>query len=362
VARAAGVSIATVSRVFNDNSLVSEDTTRRVLEVAASVDYWPNGAAQSLTTNRSNTFGVLLPDLFGEFYSEVIRGIDHVARRSRYQILLASSHASGEDIQAATRAMLGRVDGMLMMAPDPTSIETVQKLRKRVPVVLLNPSFEVEGCCSVAVDNYAGAHAVVNHLLRLGHREIAMVAGPAGNVDAEERLRGFREALAVGGLDPERARIIPGDFHETSGYAAGCEIMARRPRPTAIFAANDNMAIGLLSALRTMSVRVPEDIAVVGFDDVTTARYLNPPLTTVNVDAFGLGQQAVGMMLGALDSDEERPCPRQTLPAVLTVRESCGAQLQRNVVSACESTEPAEPVPDTENGNAGPKRTESRSS
>ena len=140
VARESGVSIATVSRVFNNSSLVSEDTAKRVMEVAARFDYWPNSAAQSLTTNRTNTLGVLLPDLFGEFYSEVIRGIDSLARRESYQIMLSSSHADNEEILMAARSMLGRIDGLLMMAPEDASADTVTRIRKRVPLVLLNPA------------------------------------------------------------------------------------------------------------------------------------------------------------------------------------------------------------------------------
>jgi LacI family transcriptional regulator len=327
VARAAGVSIATVSRVFNNKDLVSGETARRVLQIAAAFDYWPNGAARSLTTSCSHAFGVLLPDLFGEFYSEIIRGIDSVVRERRYQILLSSSHASSEDVLAAARAMLGRIDGMILMAPYAATIETVQRIRRRLPVVLLNPGFDVPGCGSVSVDNFAGAYAVTAHLLRLGHDAIAMVTGPEGNRDAEERARGFRRALEDSGGNPDAAMIIRGDFHEASGFAAASALLRREPRPTAVFVANDNMAIGLLSALRAERVRVPEDMAVAGFDNVTTARYLNPALTTVDVDAFALGQQAVTTMMEIIENGADRLRRRQVLPVTLTIRESCGARL-----------------------------------
>jgi LacI family transcriptional regulator len=329
VARAAGVSIATVSRVFNNHALVSDETARKVLQAAASFDYWPNEAAKSLTTNRSHTFGVLLPDLFGEFYSEVIRGIDHQARRASYQILLSSSHASSEDLLAASRAMLGRVDGLVIMAPDGTFSDTVERIRKRLPIVLLNPGVDVPGCCTLSIDNFAGARTAVAHLVSLGHRRLAMISGPRGNVDAEERLRGFRQALADAGLDPDAAPVEIGDFRETAGHAAGQNLLALRPRPTAVFAANDSMAIGLISAARELRVDIPGEVAVVGFDDVTIARYLNPPLTTVAVDAYGLGQQAVKMMLAATSAEGGSAPSRAILPTVLAVRESCGAQRLR---------------------------------
>jgi LacI family transcriptional regulator len=325
VARAAGVSIATVSRVFNDHTLVNPETASRVLEIATKLDYWPNGAAQSLTTRRTQTLGVMLPELFGEFYSEVIRGIDRQSRTHDYQILLSSSHSNGEEVLIAGRAMLGRIDGLIMMAPDEASIETVERVRRRVPVVLLNPRIEVEGCCSVAFENFSGARAAVSHLISLGHRDIAMITGPQGNVDAEERLRGFRRALADAGLDPDAACVIPGDFREAAGYEAGATLLARQPRPTAVFAANDGMAVGFLAAMSAAGKRVPRDIAVVGFDDIAMAAYLNPPLTTVSVDACGLGQRAVDLMMGAIESGPTGGSLRQQLPAVLVVRQSCGS-------------------------------------
>jgi LacI family transcriptional regulator len=323
VARAAGVSIATVSRVYNNNELVSHETADRILEVAARLDYWPNRAAQSLTTRRTHTFGVLLPDLFSEFYSELIRGIDLAARRDGYQILLSSAHAHDESVLTASRTMLGRIDGIIMMAPEEESMDAVARLRRRVPVVLLNPRQDVPACHSVSVTNYRGARDAVRHLIGLGHRDIALVAGPPGNVDADERRRGFRQALAEADLDPGAALVVPGDFRESAGYAAGVAVLARRPRPTAVFAANDSMAIGLLAALRKGGCRVPEDIAVVGFDDITMARYLSPALTTVHVDACGLGQQAVRLMLG---DDANTVAPRRRrMTTSLRIRQSCGA-------------------------------------
>lgn len=324
VARAARVSIATVSRVFNNSALVSAETAQRVLEEAARLDYWPNNAAQILSTRCTHTFGVLLPDLFGEFYSDVIRGIDRESRLHDYQILLSSSHSNSEDVLAATRAMLGRIDGLIMMAPDDSSIDTVERVRRRIPVVLLNPRFPVDRCHSVSIENFGGAVAAVNHLLGLGHRDIAFVAGPEGNVDAEERLRGFRHALAVAGLDPDRALVVPGDFREMAGFEASTRILARRPRPTAVFSANDGMAIGLLGALHRAGCRVPEDLAVVGFDNVAIAGYLNPALTTVHVDAGGLGRQAVELMLGAIAAGPEVVAVSDVIPATLEIRQSCG--------------------------------------
>jgi LacI family transcriptional regulator len=178
----------------------------------------------------------------------------------------------------------------------------------------------------VSIANFEGSFAAVKHLIALGHTSVATISGPRRNVDAEERLRGFRRALRDGGLDPAEALIVRGDFTESSGHRAAEEILAAPERPTAVFAANDSMAIGLLSALGDRGVRVPKDLAVVGFDDIAIARYLTPPLTTVRVDASELGARAVRRLLeGDEFEDGDKTGRPEVLPAPLVVRKSCGA-------------------------------------
>ncbi len=325
VARDAGVSIATVSRVYNGSALVSEDTTRRVLEVTTRLDYWPNSAARSLSTRSTHALGVLLPDLHGEFFSEIIRGIDHAARKEQYQIVLSSSHADAGELVSAARTLRGRIDGLIAMAPNKGSAQAIEDFTKHFPVVLLNPGPQVKSCGAISVANGEGAYAMVSHLVKLGHRRIAILKGPAGNVDAEERLRGYRKALAEGGGEISPSLEIDGDFSQLSGYESACEIIRREPRPTAVFAANDYMAIGLISALSERGVRVPRDMAVTGFDDIELARYLSPPLTTVRVDAYGLGERAVIQWLEAVRSNGASRPKQEVLPTTLVVRTSCGA-------------------------------------
>ncbi|HMB68979.1 MAG TPA: LacI family DNA-binding transcriptional regulator [bacterium] len=326
VARAARVSIATVSRVLNDNPRVSERTRRRVWAAADRLDYTPNSAARALTTRRTRTLGVLLPDLYGEFFSEVIRGVDRAAREADLQVLISSSHANTEEALSAARAMRGRIDGLIMMAPDSGSAEALRRLARGTPVVVINPRKGIEGCRAVSIANFEGSYGAVKHLIELGHTSLATVSGPRRNVDAEERLRGFRRALRDQGLEPAEALIVRGDFTESSGHRAATEILGNGRRPTAVFAANDSMAIGLLSALGDLGVRVPGDLAVVGFDDIAIARYLTPPLTTVRVDASELGARAVRRLLEGEEFDKDDKTGRpEVLPAPLVVRRSCGA-------------------------------------
>jgi len=327
VAREAGVSVATVSRVFNNSPLVSEMTAEAVLEVATRLDYWPNGAARSLSTRRTGTIGVVLPDLYGEFFSEIIRGIDTEARAGKYQILLSSSHAAESALVKAAQSMRGRIDGLIAMAPHAGSSNALGEFARHFPVVLLNPGFPVENCGVVSIANFEGARAMVRHLLEMGHRRIALVKGPSGNVDAEERRRGYREALKEGEGDLDPSLEIPGDFDQESGYASADLLLRLQPRPTAVFAANDWTAFGLMSALSEAGVRVPGEMAVAGFDDMSIAPFLNPPLTTVRVDAAELGKRAVRLWFDAVRTPpESRIFPREILPTTLKVRRSCGAR------------------------------------
>jgi LacI family transcriptional regulator len=324
VAREANVSVATVSRVCNGIPGVRDATRRRVEIIAARLGYSPNNAARSLITSRTYTLGVLLPDLYGEFFSEVIRGIDQTARRHGYHLLVSSSHSDKDEIEAALRSMRGRVDGLIVMSPDMDAQVAVKNLPARFPVVLLNCAADDGTLDSLTIENYEGAHAIVRHLVGLGHRRIAMIKGAERNHDAAERLRGYRAALRAAGIKPSRGLEIPGDFSEASGYRAARELAGRVPRPTAIFAANDSMAIGALGALRELRVRVPDDVAVAGFDDIPMARYINPPLSSVHVDITALGARATGRLLEVVLGGSDGGPRRDTLPTRLVIRSSCG--------------------------------------
>src|SRR5262245_40202484 len=195
VAREAGVSIATISRLFNGSARVSDDTSRRVREVAERMGYWPNGAARSLITKRTHALGVLLPDLYGEFFSEVIRGIDLTARREGFHLVVSSSHADPGELLAALQTMRGRIDGLIAMAPALESPGAFEQSARQFPIVLINPGFDLESCASVRTDNLTGARDMVRHLASRGHREIAFIAGPDANRDALQRLQGYRATL-----------------------------------------------------------------------------------------------------------------------------------------------------------------------
>jgi LacI family transcriptional regulator len=319
VAAKAGVSVATVSRVFNHKGPIREDTIRRVMDVAGEMQYVPHAGARSLSTRSTRTIGVVLPDLHGEFFSEVIRGIDLAARQHGYHLLLSGSHSDRDEMRAVVQAVRGLVDGLIVMSPDLEPSTLLADLPSGIDVVMLNS--RVEGRASITVNNSGGARDVVRHLHALGHKRIAFIAGPPHNADAEQRRRGFRTATRAAGIE---AFELPGFFTETSGHEAAQQILAMRSRPSAVFAANDSMAIGALSAFRDAGLRVPEDVAIVGFDDIPIARFLTPPLTTVRVEIAELGRRAVGHVVGSLENGGDGAKKRDVIKTTLVVRESCG--------------------------------------
>jgi len=325
VAREAGVSVATVSRVFNGSGPVREHTRQRILEVADRLRYVPNSTARSLIMRRTGNLGVLLPDLYGEFFSEVIRGIDGAARACGYHVLLSSSHADRNELVAALRAMRGRVDGLVVMSPDIDEEGLRANLPESLPVVLLNCAVSGSDYDALTIDNFGGARAMVEHLLALGHRRIAMIAGPARNHDASERLRGYRAALEAAGAEFRDEWVLPGDFTESGGHSAAERFLALDPRPTAIFAANDSMAIGAISRLREAGLVVPDDVAVAGFDDIPIAAYVTPPLSSVQVAIAELGSRAVGRLVEAIEEKNQHVRRQEVLPTRLVIRASCGA-------------------------------------
>lgn len=322
VAKQANVSVATVSRALNGHENVAEAVRKRVLSVANELRYSPHHAARSLSSRRTHTIGVVLPDLYGEFFSELMRGIDHVARERGLHLLVSSYHGNPQEQGAALRAMRGRVDGLLVMSP---FVDDTQSLRENLadgmPAVLMNSAVGGAEQPAVSVDNYGGAREMVRHLAGAGHRRIAFIAGPEDNFDARERLRGYRDELAAC-LPGAQPWILPGSFDEASGHRAGVALLEAGGRPDAVFAANDMMALGCLFALSHAGLRVPGDIAIAGFDDIPLARYVHPPLTTMRVDIAELGGRALRVLLARAAKEELGMADAGPLVPELMVRDS----------------------------------------
>jgi LacI family transcriptional regulator len=334
VAKEAGVSVATVSRALNGTGPVREELRQRILIVSERLHYIPHSGARSLITRKTGTIGVLLPDIHGEFFSEVIRGMDGVCRHRGYHLLVAGSHSDTGEVAAVVRATRGRVDGLVVMAPDLDTDSFARDVPASLPVVALNCRLVSPGFDSISIDNYGGAFAMVRHLLSLGHRRIAFVKGPDRNFEASERLRGYQDAMRAAGAASGDAIEIAGDFTEEAGGSGALAAFGSRPRPTAIFAANDGMALGAMVALADEGVGVPRDVAVVGFDDIPVARYVSPPLTSIHVPIAELGARATERLLLALERGERHARRHEVLPTELVVRRSCGAELVHSQLSA----------------------------
>jgi LacI family transcriptional regulator len=352
VAERAGVSVATVSRALNGHPSVTAAARERVQQAAVALHYMPHGAARSLSTRRTDSIGVLLPDLHGEFFSELIRGIDAGARARGLHLLVSSSHGDAAEAAAALRSMQGRVDGLLLMSPYVDAGMLANNLPRGFPLVLMNSVISEADCSAVLIDNYGGAYGMVRYLVASGYRRIAFVTGPEDNLDARARLQGYRNAMAE--LCPDQDELVlHGDFTEEGGYRAGKQILALQIRPDVIFAANDIMAIGCLFALTQSGVAVPRTMAVVGFDDIPIARYITPALTTVRVRIADLGGRALQRLLATVDQHEGSRVTTETMQPELVVRASCGMH-GRNA----GSLRPA--APDGTTGNHSPTGPEDR--
>lgn len=329
VAREASVSVATVSRALNGHENVAESVRQHVVETANRLRYQPHAAARSLSSRSTQTIGVVLPDLHGEFFSELIRGIDLVARARRQHLLVSSYHGHPEEQGEALRAMRGRVDGLLVLSPyagQPGFL--TENLPASLPAVLINTQLPDAVYPVLNVDNHGGAAAMTRHLAQAGHQRIAFICGPEDNFDAHERRCGYRDALAEQ-LPASAPFELPGDFDEASGYEAGKRILAAKLRPEAVFAANDMMALGCLYAFSEAGIRVPDDIALAGFDDIPLARFVHPTLTTMRVNIAELGGLALSRLLGVIDTPESIDTAPQTLVPELIVRESSVATQRR---------------------------------
>jgi len=331
VARQAGVSISTVSRVLNDTCPVREDKRRSVIEASRLLGYRPNPAARSLLGKKVGGLGVLLPYVSGEFFTELLHGLDVAAQESKFFLVISTSHGVVDEFKAAIQAMHKRVDGMIVMAPELAADDMASIAKSGTPVSFVNTYVDGLDADVFNFDNYGGAFAVTQHLTALGHRRIAIIKGPSGAGDARERLRGYRAAMAEAGVSDTRRLEFDGDYTQAAGFAAAELIVQTAPRPTAIVAANDYCAAGAISALNDAGLAIPDEVAVTGFDDVPSSQYTLPPLTTVRVPIREFGYQVFRRLVARLEGQvEEDEFRQQVLPVELVVRGSTvGAVSQR---------------------------------
>jgi LacI family transcriptional regulator len=308
VAKLAEVSAATASRVLSGSTYpVREATRQRVLRAAAELDFQPNRLARALVTARTNTLGAIVHDIADPYFAEIARGLEDAARADGYQVFVCSSDRDAERELAYVRSLLAyRVDALVLTGggiEDRAYRAELERLlgglRERGGQAVMLAPQRVRGP-SVLPDNQGGAALMTRHLLALGHRRIGLVGGPRHIRTSAVRLAGHRAALAEAGVDFDASLLAPGDFTVAGGAHAAAELLARHPDVTALFAANDVMAFGVLGELRERSIAVPADVSVAGFDDVAMAAHVSVPLTTVRVPMYRLGWEGAKLALGYL--------------------------------------------------------------
>ncbi len=323
IARAAGVSHSTVSRALADSPLVAEETKRRVRRLAKEMGYSPSAIARSLVTKRTYTVGLVVTTIADPFVSEVVRGIEETALDNGYSVILCDSNAESQrEITAVRTLREKRVDGIIVTASRVGNLYLPMLEEVEVPIVLINNQREGRYVYSVATDNIHGGEMATEHLLELGHRRIGYIAGPEGASSSRARLEGYKRALRAHNVEFAPDLIASGNGRVEGGEQGMRQLLSISPPPTAVFCYNDMTAIGAISEAKRMGLRIPQDISVVGFDDIAFAAYVDPPLTTVEQRKYEMGQMAMEMLLDILAGADA--VSDITLQGRLVVRKSSG--------------------------------------
>ncbi|MCK4689660.1 MAG: LacI family DNA-binding transcriptional regulator [Candidatus Marinimicrobia bacterium] len=330
VAEKAGVSIATVSRVINDSPKVKEKTKKLILKAIKELNFTPNVNAQGLQKKRTKTLGLIFPDASSYYFAEIIRGINSYVRKHGYQVIVASSHDEEDEVRTLVSLLQsGRVDGMVLMMPSIQNVNVFNLSLNSVPVVYLCTGIQTQNSTRIIIDNYKGAKEITEHLIWHGNSRIGFIHGAPNNYDSQKRYLGYIDAVHENGLEYSILLESHGNFTEASGFKSAMELLNQEPRPTAIFAANDAMAIGAIEAAKRLSLNVPKDVAIVGFDDISTSQYINPALTTVSVPVYKMGQIVGGSIFKQLNSKESDQVEEKiVIPLQIIIRESCGCSSQ----------------------------------
>ncbi|MBF7073857.1 LacI family DNA-binding transcriptional regulator [Glaciecola sp. MH2013] len=326
IASQSGVSSATVSRTLRSPELVSEDTRKRVLEAIKATGYKPNRFGASLRTQKSGNVVVVMPDITNQVNAGIIRAIESEAHKAGYCVLLGDTQNQEEREQHyADMVTSGQADGILIFTPNlPFSLKTDKPISEQLPP-LVNSCEEIanDDIYKVVIDNKAGARTAVQHLLDLGHTCIAAVMGPKDTPSTLDRLAGYKQALTEANIEINRNLIIRGDYRTESGIEAMEKLLRLRHRPTAVFCFSDDMAIGAMNTLREYDYRIPQDISVIGFDDISYSKLMYPKLTTIRQPLEDIGRNCMRVLLEQLRGN--KPAQKITeLPFELVVRQSTG--------------------------------------
>lgn len=324
IARETGVSYSTVSRVLSGFEFVRDKTRQRVLEAAQRLGYVANAGARSLAGGRANIIGLLVPGLDNGYIGEIARGIDEELSRVNYDLMLYTTHRQrGKEAMHVRAIANGLTDGLILVVPLVT--DYLQELQARdFPYVLVDQSDPSSQSNVVDATNWQGAYEATEYLIQLGHRRIGIITGMLQIASARERLEGYKAALAENAIDFDPELVVQGDFWQPTGHQAASVLLDLDHPPTAIFASNDLSAFGAMQAIRERGLRIPEDVSIIGFDDVPQASLVHPRLTTVRQPLDEMGRTAVRLLLEQIENPSQ-PARRVTLSTQLIVRDSCQA-------------------------------------
>jgi DNA-binding LacI/PurR family transcriptional regulator len=325
LADAAGVSIATVSRVLNNKPHpVGEATRQRILTLADEMGYRPNLAARSLRTERSSTIGIITDNIDSPHTTMMIRGIQDHVKEDGYICVIISADWDPQNEREAIHDLASRsIDGIIFAETWHRSANEILKLANK-PFVFVHRQFPSAHPYSVTPDEVYGARLAIGHLVGLGHRRIGYINGPVQFYASADRLHGYAEELAIHGIPYNQGLVTRGDWQVASGYTAMEELLSQEARPTAVFAGNDLMAAGAMYAIFDAGLQIPQDVAVVGYDNREIARIFRPSLTTVTLPLYQMGEASAQILLDLLDGKDE-PQSEVKIRGRLIIRESCGA-------------------------------------
>lgn len=319
VAEAAGVSASTVSRILNGTARVSSDKRKAVEKAIADLNFTPNVLAQSLKRGQSMTIGVVTQALDSPFFNETLKGIEEGLAGSGYAALIVSGHWNPEEEAERVALLMARkVDGIIMVSgniPD----DQIVRFSEQVPIVATGHGCEAENARAIRVDNVWGGYRATRHLIELGHRQIAHIAGMPNLQDANDRLLGYKHALEDARIPFDEALVVQGDFRESGGMLCANQLLDRGVPFSAVFAANDQTAYGARLAFYRRGIRVPEDISLIGFDDLPGSLYTTPPLTTMRQPVYEIGHMAAGAVLGLITN---KPFKLEQPQVELMIRET----------------------------------------
>jgi len=324
IARMANVSIATVSRTINRVSTVNPKMAKRVWDVIEKLDFVPNTQARALVSGRSKLFGLLVSEITNPFFPELIQGFENIAVENGYEILVSSTNYDPVRMSHCIRRMLERkVEGVAIMTFGIEEPLLDQLAKRKVPLVFIDIGPDRPGVSVLKVDYHHGIRQAVQHLAALGHRHIAFVSGPMRLHSAQSRLAAFSKSMQECGISPEVTQIVEGDHTLEGGAVAMEKLLAQKEMPTAVMCSNDMTAIGVLHKLYRTGLRVPDDISVIGFDDIHIAEVMMPPLTTVQMSRVDIAKAAFGALRGHVETPEQFQGKREfKIPTDLIVRES----------------------------------------